>query len=128
MILNPLAQVLIFAFVLSAVMSAKLPGIDNHYAYAIYLMSGTLGWSLFSEIINRSVNETLSRTIMTSMTVAITLLVLFFFGGEVIHDFSFAMLWGVFVGSYSSIFVAAPIIYQWQARSRPTASSANVRR
>lgn len=71
------------------------------------------------EIINRSVNETLSRTIMTSMTVAITLLVLFFFGGEVIHDFAFAMLWGVFVGSYSSIFVAAPIIYQWQARSAP---------
>jgi preprotein translocase SecF subunit len=69
------------------------------------------------EIINRSVNETLSRTIMTSMTVAITLLVLFFFGGEVIHDFSFAMLWGVFVGSYSSIFVAAPIIYEWQARA-----------
>jgi lipopolysaccharide transport system permease protein len=53
MILNPLAQVLIFAFVLSAVLSAKLPGIDNQYAYAIYLMSGTLGWSLFSEIINR---------------------------------------------------------------------------
>ncbi len=70
------------------------------------------------ELINRSVNETLSRTIMTSMTVAITLLVLFFFGGEVIHDFSFAMLWGVFVGSYSSIFVAAPIIYQWQARKK----------
>jgi preprotein translocase subunit SecF len=69
------------------------------------------------EIINRSVNETLSRTIMTSMTVAITLLVLFFFGGEVIHDFAFAMLWGVFVGSYSSIFVAAPIIYQWQAKT-----------
>ncbi len=68
------------------------------------------------EIINRSVNETLSRTIMTSMTVAITLLVLFFFGGEVIHDFSLAMLWGVFVGSYSSIFVAAPIIYQWQSK------------
>jgi preprotein translocase subunit SecF len=69
------------------------------------------------ELINRSVNETLSRTIMTSMTVAITLLVLFFFGGEVIHDFAFAMLWGVFVGSYSSIFVAAPIIYQWQAKA-----------
>jgi preprotein translocase SecF subunit len=69
-----------------------------------------------AEIINRSVNETLSRTIMTSMTVAITLLVLFFFGGEVIHDFSLAMLWGVFVGSYSSIFVAAPIIYQWQSK------------
>lgn len=53
MILNPLAQVLIFAFVLSAVLSAKLPGINNRYAYAIYLMAGTLGWSLFSEIVNR---------------------------------------------------------------------------
>jgi lipopolysaccharide transport system permease protein len=53
MILNPLAQVLIFAFVLSAVMSAKLPGINNRFAYAIYLMAGTLGWSLFAEIINR---------------------------------------------------------------------------
>lgn len=53
MILNPLAQVVIFAFVLSSVLSAKLPGIDNRYAYAIYLMSGTLGWSLFSEIVNR---------------------------------------------------------------------------
>ncbi|MFA5975854.1 MAG: protein translocase subunit SecF [Elusimicrobiota bacterium] len=69
-----------------------------------------------AEIINRSVNETLSRTIMTSMTVAITVLVLFLFGGSVIHDFAFALLWGVFVGSYSSIFVAAPIIYEWQAR------------
>ncbi|KQQ87760.1 ABC transporter permease [Massilia sp. Leaf139] len=53
MILNPLAQVMIFAFVLSAVLSAKLQGIDNRYAYAIYLMSGTLGWSLFAEIVNR---------------------------------------------------------------------------
>lgn len=53
MILNPLAQVLIFAFILSAVLSAKLPGISNRYAYAIYLMAGTLGWSLFSEIVMR---------------------------------------------------------------------------
>jgi lipopolysaccharide transport system permease protein len=53
MILNPLAQVLIFAFVLSAVLSAKLPGIDNRYAYTIYLMAGILGWSLFIEIVNR---------------------------------------------------------------------------
>lgn len=53
MILNPLAQVLIFAFVLSAVLSAKLPGINNRYAYAIYLMAGTLGWSLFAEIVTR---------------------------------------------------------------------------
>jgi lipopolysaccharide transport system permease protein len=53
MILNPLSQVLIFAFVLSAILSAKLPGITNQYAYAIYLMAGTLGWSLFAEIVNR---------------------------------------------------------------------------
>ncbi len=53
MILNPLAQVVIFAFILSAVLSAKLPGISNRYAYAIYLMAGTLGWSMFSEIITR---------------------------------------------------------------------------
>jgi lipopolysaccharide transport system permease protein len=53
MILNPLAQVVIFAFVLSTVLSAKLPGIANRYAYAIYLMSGILGWSLFIEIVNR---------------------------------------------------------------------------
>ncbi|MCL5801863.1 MAG: ABC transporter permease [Gammaproteobacteria bacterium] len=53
MILHPLSQVLIFAFVLSAVLSAKLPGIDNQYAYAIYLMAGILGWSLFAEIVNR---------------------------------------------------------------------------
>ncbi len=53
MILNPLAQVVIFAFVLSAVLSARLPGVDNKYAYTIYLMAGTLGWSLFSEIVTR---------------------------------------------------------------------------
>jgi lipopolysaccharide transport system permease protein len=53
LILNPLAQVIIFAFVLSAVLSSKLPGIANRYAYAIYLMAGILGWSLFIEIVNR---------------------------------------------------------------------------
>lgn len=53
LILSPLAQVLILAFVLSAVMSAKLPGIASRYAYAIFLMAGILGWSLFIEIINR---------------------------------------------------------------------------
>jgi lipopolysaccharide transport system permease protein len=53
MILNPLAQVVIFAFVLSAVLSTKLPGISNRHAYVIYLMAGILGWSLFAEIVNR---------------------------------------------------------------------------
>ena len=56
MILHPLLQVLIFAFILSAVLSTKLPGIHNRYAYALYLMAGTLSWSLFAEIVNRSVN------------------------------------------------------------------------
>lgn len=77
-----------------------------------------------AEIINRSVNETLSRTVMTSVTVAITVIVLFLFGGTVIHDFAFAMLWGVFVGSYSTIFVAAPIIYEWQSRRGNKAGAA----
>ncbi|MCW8917634.1 MAG: ABC transporter permease [Gammaproteobacteria bacterium] len=53
MVLHPLAQVAIFAFILSAVLSAKLPGIDNKYAYSIYLMAGMLFWSLFSEVVSR---------------------------------------------------------------------------
>jgi len=53
MILHPLAQVAIYALVLSAVLAAKLPGIDNQYAFAIYLMAGMLGWSLFAEVFGR---------------------------------------------------------------------------
>ncbi|MCL7929588.1 ABC transporter permease [Halomonas llamarensis] len=53
MIIHPLSMVLIYALVLSAVLAAKLPGIDSQYAYAIYLTAGMLGWSLFSEILNR---------------------------------------------------------------------------
>ena len=66
-----------------------------------------------SVIVNQSINETLSRTIITSLTVMLVVLSLFFFGGEVIHDFAFAMLFGVFIGTYSSIAVAAPIVYEW---------------
>ncbi len=61
-------------------------------------------------IINKAINDTLSRTIMTSLTVFITILVLFIFGGEVTRGFAFAMLVGVITGTYSSIFVAAPIL------------------
>ena len=61
-------------------------------------------------IINSAINHTLSRTIMTSLTVFLTLLILFIFGGEVTRGFSFAMLIGVVTGTYSSIFVAAPIL------------------
>jgi SecD/SecF fusion protein len=63
-----------------------------------------------SEIINRAINETLSRTVMTSLTVFLTILILFIFGGEVTRGFAFAMLIGIITGTYSSIFVAAPIL------------------
>ena len=61
-------------------------------------------------VINRAINDTLSRTIMTSLTVFITLIILFFVGGEATKGFAFAMLIGVFTGTYSSIFVAAPVL------------------
>ena len=56
MVIHPLAQVAVYALVLSAVLKAKLPNIDNQYAYAIYLMAGTLGWNLFSELFGKSLN------------------------------------------------------------------------
>lgn len=63
-----------------------------------------------TNIINAAINDTMSRTIMTSLTVFLTLLILFIFGGEVTRGFSFAMMIGVITGTYSSIFVAAPIL------------------
>ncbi|MEI7734682.1 MAG: protein translocase subunit SecDF [Ferruginibacter sp.] len=69
-------------------------------------------------IINRAINDTLSRTIMTSLTVFITILILFIFGGEVTRGFAFAMLIGVITGTYSSIFVAAPILVD-MAKDKP---------
>ena len=71
-------------------------------------------------VMNISINEVLSRTIITSMTVLITSLALFFFGGEVLHDFSLAMIMGVIVGTYSSIFVASPVVLLWGGK-RPFA-------
>jgi SecD/SecF fusion protein len=69
-------------------------------------------------IIDKAINETLSRTVMTSLTVFLTILILFIFGGEVTRGFSFAMLIGVITGTYSSIFVAAPILVDF-AKDRP---------
>jgi SecD/SecF fusion protein len=69
-------------------------------------------------IINKAINDTLSRTIMTSLTVFLTLLILFIFGGEVTRGFAFAMLIGVVTGTYSSIFVAAPILVDF-AKDKP---------
>jgi preprotein translocase subunit SecF len=69
-------------------------------------------------IINKSINETLSRTILTSGTTLVVLLALFFLGGGIIHDFAFAMIIGVLVGTYSSIYVASPILLAWQVRGK----------
>ena len=62
------------------------------------------------ELLNKSVNETLSRTVMTSVTTLLALLALYFLGGAVIRDFSFAMIWGVVIGTYSSICIAVPAL------------------
>ena len=70
----------------------------------------------FEEVMNTSINETLSRTILTSTTTLIVVVTLFVLGGGVIHDFAFALLIGVIVGTYSSIFVASPILLVWQER------------
>ncbi len=68
----------------------------------------------FSDMINGAINQTLSRTVLTSMTVFFVILCLFLLGGSVIHDFSFAMLIGVVTGSYSSVFVASPILIAYE--------------
>ena len=62
------------------------------------------------ELLNRSINQTLSRTILTSVTTLLALFAIFFFGGEVIADFAFALIWGVLIGTYSSIWIASPIL------------------
>jgi len=64
--------------------------------------------------INMSINEVLSRTVVTSLTTALVLIALFFMGGTVIHDFSFALLVGLVVGTYSSVFVASPLLSLWK--------------
>ncbi len=62
------------------------------------------------ELFNKSINSTLSRTILTSVTTLIVLLALYLYGGEIIHNFAFAMIVGVLIGTYSSVFVASPIV------------------
>lgn len=68
----------------------------------------------FDFIINRSVNETLSRTILTAGTTLIAVIALFVLGGGIIHDFAFAMIVGIVVGTYSTVYIASPILIAWQ--------------
>jgi preprotein translocase subunit SecF len=68
-------------------------------------------------LVNASINEVLSRTIITSLTVVLVLVPLVLFGGDVLHDFSIALLMGVIVGTYSSVFVASPILVVWHSKA-----------
>ena len=72
----------------------------------------------FRELINRSVNETMARTVMTNGLVLLAVLALLFFGGPVLFGFSFALLWGVVVGTYSTVYVAAPLEWYLAKRGR----------
>lgn len=72
----------------------------------------------FGSVINRSINEVLSRTLVTSITTLVAVGAILLLGGKVLFDFSFALFMGVIIGTYSSIFVASPIIYLWRQRVR----------
>jgi len=74
------------------------------------------GKNTLVQTINSSINQTLSRTLLTSGTTLMVVVALFFFGGEIIHDFSFAILVGVLVGTYSSIFIASTFLVYWDSR------------
>ncbi|WP_151901199.1 ABC transporter permease [Sulfurimonas hydrogeniphila] len=129
-VLNPLAQVAIYALVLSAVLAAKLPGIDSKYAYAIYLMAGILGWNLFFEIITRMTNvfvenaNLLKKMAFPKMTLPLIIIgsaiinnILLFFSillvfGLLGHTISTAVIWiipltliTVFLGASMGLFL-----------------------
>jgi preprotein translocase subunit SecF len=76
------------------------------------------GKNTLAQTINISINQTLSRTLLTSGTTLLVVVALFFFGGEIIHDFSFALLVGVLVGTYSSIFIASVFLVFWDSQRR----------
>lgn len=72
----------------------------------------------YDNVVNRSINNTLSRTVVTSGTTLLVVTVLFIFGGEVLRGFAFALIIGVMIGTYSSIFVASPVVVELRARSK----------
>ncbi|RLA96448.1 MAG: protein translocase subunit SecF [Deltaproteobacteria bacterium] len=73
---------------------------------------------VLEEVINRSINETLSRTILTSLTTLIVVVVLFLIGGGIVRDFAFALIVGVIVGTYSSIYIASPLVISLERRTK----------
>ncbi|MEQ8616983.1 MAG: protein translocase subunit SecD [Lacipirellulaceae bacterium] len=80
--------------------------------------------TLTREMINESINQTLSRTLLTSLTTLLTVLILYFLGGDGIHGFAFALVIGVLVGTYSSIFIASPALL-WMSQRAEAAAAAN---
>ena len=70
----------------------------------------------FIGVVNKSLNETISRTIITSLTTLFVVTILFFFGGEVLRSFAFALIIGIVIGTYSSLFVASPFVVEWQIK------------
>ena len=86
-----------------------------------------------AELVNHSINQTLSRTVLTSLLTFVVVVVLFFLGGEVLRGFSFVMIVGIIVGTYSSIFVAAPLVIVWEewkqkrANAKPSSAPAPVK-
>jgi len=129
-------------FVLSAFAIAKLLGfsfeIDQVFIAAILTVIGysindtvvvfdrireTLGIkskATNEETFNTAINQTISRTVMTSLTTLLVILILFIFGGEVLRGFSFALLVGILVGTYSSIFIATPVVLDLAKRKKKT--------
>ena len=73
-----------------------------------------------TDVLNLSVNEMLNRTLMMTLTTLVVLIALFVYGGEVIHDFAFALIVGVVVGTYSSTYIAAPVVL-WMNNKNKTA-------
>ena len=83
-----------------------------------------LGKVSFSDMVNMSLNETLNRTINTGGTTLTALLPVYFVGGEVLHDFSLSLIVGIVVGTYSSIFIAAALLVEWQKMTAPSGQAA----
>jgi preprotein translocase subunit SecF len=76
-----------------------------------------------ADLIDRSVNETLARTMMTSLTTLLALIALAVVGGPVVRGFTIAMIWGVFVGTFSSVYVASPIVLHLRPQREPDSES-----
>lgn len=68
----------------------------------------------FEEVMNRAITQTISRTLLTGVTTLFAVLMLFFFGGEVLHDFAFVLFFGILIGTYSSIYIASPSVLWWE--------------